>query len=294
MSGKPNAEGGGRSGGSRGALSQEGQALSQEGRAPGRPGRPLALAGAVALVVLALTAAAYVLLVVVPAKTVETGKAAGRGAVELAAEGARTAMDLASELADRLKDELGLRPRVRVDSRVVAEQSAEILELATVERIVRVDYTFAHTWLGSTKEIRLEGRYQAKAGFDLEDDGFVLDLETVDSPPDGGPRLPFRLELSLPEPELLSVELLNVSVEEEEGLWNRIADADRERALAGLRRTARREILATGLLAEAEEAMAARVRKIFLEQVAPTDFRFGPPAVPEMSGAPEIPPAPPE
>jgi hypothetical protein len=243
----------------------------------------------VALVVLALTAAAYVLLVVVPAKTVETGEAAGRGAIGVAAEGARTAMDLASELADRLKDELGLRPRVRVDSRVVAEQSTEILELATVERGYRVDYVFAHTWLGSTKQIRLQGRYLAQAGFDLEDDGFVLDLETVD---DEAARVPFRLELTLPEPELLSLELLNVAIEEEEGIWNRIADADRERALAGLRRTARREVLATGILDEAEEAMASRVRKAFLEQLMPTDFRFGPSVGPAVT-APEVPEIPP-
>jgi hypothetical protein len=255
-------------------------------RRPGRPGRPIAVGAAVALVVLALTAAAYVVLVVVPAKTVETGEAAGRGAIGVAAEGARTAMDLASELADRLKDELGLKPRVRVDSHLVSEQSTEILELATVERTYRIDYVFAHTWLGSTKEIRLQGRYLAKAGFDLEDHDFVLDLETVDVAPERGPQLPFRLELTLPEPELLSLELLNVGIEEEEGIWNRIADADRERALAGLRRTARREVLATGILDEAEEAMASRVRKAFLEQFAPTELRFGPVEVPEISPAP--------
>lgn len=246
----------------------------------GRPDRALVIAGAVALMVLALTVAAYVLLVVVPAKTVETGAAAGRGVVDVAAHGARTALELGSELAERLKDELGLRPQLRVDSAVIAEQSTEILELATVERTYRVDYVFAHTWLGSTKEIRLEGRYLAKAGFDLQQ-GFELDLETRE---DAGP----TIEVRLGKPRLLSLELLNVGVEEEEGVWNRISDEDRERALAGLRRAARRDILRTGILTEAQDAMAARIRKIFLDSFAPTELRFGPVEVPEVP--PEIPP----
>jgi len=248
---------------------------------PNRPDRALVIAGAVALVVLALTVAAYVLLVVVPAKTVETGAAAGRGVVEVAAHGARTALELGSELAERLRDELGLRPRLRVDSEVIAEQSTEILELATVERTYRVDYVFAHTWLGSTKQIHLTGRYLAKAGFDLER-GFELDLETQE---DGRA----AIEVRLGRPEVLSLDLLDVKVEEEEGVWNRISDEDRERALAGLRRAAHRDILRAGILAEAQEAMASRVRKIFLDSFAPTDFRFEPVMVPEIP-PPETPP----
>lgn len=247
---------------------------------PKRPDRALVIAGAVALVVLALTAAAYVLLVVVPAKTVETGEAAGRGVVDVAAHGARTALELGADLAERIRDELGLRPRLRVDSQVVAEQSTEILELATVERTYRVDYVFAHTWLGSTKQIRLTGKYLAKAGFDLER-GFELDLQTRDDESTA-------IEVRLGKPELLSLELLDVGVDEEEGVWNRISDEDRERALSGLRRVARRDVLRTGILNEAQDAMAARVRKIFLDSFAPTEFRFEPVMSPEIP-TPEIP-----
>jgi hypothetical protein len=228
---------------------------------------------AFAIAVAAAAGFFYLLLVVVPRSSVETGREAGRGAVEVAREGGQAALDLAQDLARRLAAGLGVTPRVSVDSRVLVEQTREALELATAVRSLQVEHTVAHTWLGSTKEIRLRGSYRGKAGFDLRQ-GFGIDVDSH------GEGVVARLQVQLPAPQLLSMELLDVRVEEEEGLWNRIRPEDREAALRELTRVARREAESTGILEEARHSLERQVQEIVLGRVAPTEFRYGAPPSP--------------
>ena len=243
---------------------------------PSRAGRLLlAVAGGVALLLLAATLAVYVVFVVVPRQAVETGRQAGHGAVEVAREGAGALIDLGQDLAGRLADGLGVRPRVTVDSQVVSEQTREVLELATVERRLRVQHTYTHTWLGSTKQIRLTGTYLAKAGFDLSE-GFEVEVESA--PGEEAPRITVRAG----EPKLLSIELQDVQVAEDEGLWNRIQPAERQRSLNALQQVARRQAERSGILDAAQQSFERQVQQILLDRLAPTRFELGTEPPPEM------------
>ena len=178
-------------------------------------------------------------------------------------------------LAGRLADGLGVRPRVTVDSQVVSEQTREVLELATVERRLRVQHTYTHTWLGSTKQIRLTGTYLAKAGFDLSE-GFEVEVESA--PGEEAPRITVRAG----EPKLLSIELQDVQVAEDEGLWNRIQPAERQRSLNALQQVARRQAERSGILDAAQQSFERQVQQILLDRLAPTRFELGTEPPPEM------------
>lgn len=228
----------------------------------------LTVAAALAMVLLGTTLLVWMTFVVVPRGAVETGRRAGKGAVEVAREGGKAAIELGTDLARRLADGLGVTPKVTVDSDVLVEQSTDLLELATVERQVRVEHLYRHTFLGSTKEIRLTGRYVAKAGFDLSR-GFAIDIDTAEGEPP-------HIRVHLPEPELLSLEQTDVTIEEEEGIWNRIQVADREQALEALREVARRDVARSGLLDNARASIKARIQQLVLEELAPMDFDYIP------------------
>jgi hypothetical protein len=237
---------------------------------PPAPRRRLlpSLALALAALLLAATAMIYVTFVVVPRKAVETTRDAASGVVRAAKEGAGALADLGRDLGDRLVDGLGVRPRVTVNQEVVTEQSAELLELATVERRIRVTHTYRHTWLGSTKRIRLTGDYVVKAGFDLSE-GFAVDIEGEEG------AAPTSVRVRAGDPRVLSVEQVRVQVEEDEGLWNNIQPGDRQRSLNDLQRLARRQAARGGLLREAQSSLERQVQAALLEELAPTRFDFG-------------------
>lgn len=235
----------------------------------------LHVAAGLALLLAAVAVLIYVVFVLVPRETVETGRQAGRGAVDVAREGADALFDVGEDLARRLADGLGVTPKITVRSDVLVEQSRDVLELATVERSVRVDHAYVHTWLASTKELRLRGDFRIKAGFDLSE-GFEIHLDEM--PEDDAPRITVRL----PEPQILSVEMLDLRVEEDEGFWNRIQPAERQQSIRDLQRLARREAQRAGILEQAQAAFERQIQQAILEQWAPTRFEFGSEPTPEM------------
>lgn len=232
------------------------------------------IAGA-ALLLAAVALLIYMVFVVVPRETVETGRRAGRGVVDVGREGGDALLDLGEDLAQRLADGLGVTPKVTVRSDVLVEQSREVLELATVERIVRVEHVYAHTWLGSTKEMRLRGDFRAKAGFDLAK-GFEIDLDEI--PDQERP----RITVHLPEPEILSLEMLELRVEEDEGIWNRIQPSERQQSVRDLQRLARLELERAGILEQAQASFERQIQHAILEQWAPTRFQVGDEPLPEL------------
>lgn len=235
----------------------------------------LYVAGGLSLLVLAVALLIYLVFVVVPRETVETGRQAGRGAVDVAREGADALLDVGEDLAQRLADGLGVTPKITVRSDVVVEQSRDVLELATVERIARVNHVYVHTWLGSTKELRLRGDFRVKAGFDLSQ-GFEIDIDEV--PGRDAPRVSVRL----PDPEILSLEMIDLRVEEDEGIWNRVQPAERQQSIRDLQRLARREAERAGILDQARDSFQRQIQSALLEELAPTRFEFGGEPPPEL------------
>lgn len=217
----------------------------------------------------------WMVFVVVPRETVETGRQAGRGAVDVAREGADALLDVGQDLAQRLADNLGVTPKVTVRSDVLVEQSRDVLELTTVERIVRVDHVYVHTWLASTKELRLRGDFRIKAGFDLSK-GFEIEIDEIP-----GRDVP-RVTVHLPDPEILSLEMLDLRVEEDEGIWNRIQPAERQQSIRDLQRIARREAERSGIREQARASFERQIQQALLQELAPTRFQFGDATPPEL------------
>lgn len=171
--------------------------------------------------------------------------------------------DLAESTAEGFRRVFNLTPRVMIEETVVIEQNTPILEVAVSSRAILVEHAWSHTWLGSTKRIRLRGTFTAKAGFDLRRP-FRVQID----------RSPLSVEAELPPAELLSLEMDSYAIlEDESGWWNRIADIDREEAVRALYRVARDKALASGLTEEAESSATTRLRELLERNGAPVTIR---------------------
>jgi hypothetical protein len=159
---------------------------------------------------------------------------------------------LAGAVADDFRATFNFTPQVKVDQTIVLEQTSSILELATVQRDVYIDHTWAHTWLGSTKSIQIQAVFHAKAGFDLRKPFTV----TIGS----GHR---EITASMPPPELLSIEMISYRLlRDESGWWNRVSEQDRESAIRAVVEAARTKAVAAGILDSARSSVEDRLREI--------------------------------
>ena len=167
---------------------------------------------------------------------------AGRAAAE-------PAVELAKRIADGVSRRLQFRPEVRVDRVTVLQRETALLELATVRREFTHDYEWEHQWLGSKKRLHLRGTFAAKAGYDLNEN-FYFEIDSDD----------LQVEVGLPEPRVLGVEMIGYRAEEEEGFWNKLSAEEREQAVNAL--------LASARAAAAKDAVLLRdARRMVDEQL---------------------------
>lgn len=170
--------------------------------------------------------------------------------------------DLARNTAEGIRTLFNFTPQVKVGQVIVIEQNSPALEVATVVRDVFVDYSWSHTWLGSTKTIQLQGSFTAKAGFDLHRP-FTITIR----------KNPLSVEAQLPPPRLLSLEMLTYHiVKDEGGWWNRISDSDRETAVLALKEAARQNAEASGILLETTRTAEARIRELVERNGSTVEF----------------------
>jgi len=165
---------------------------------------------------------------------------AGRAAAE-------PAVELAQRIADGVSRRLQFRPEVRVDRVTVLQRETALLELATVRREFTHDYEWEHQWLGSTKRLHLRGTFAAKAGYDLNEN-FYFEIDSDD----------LQVEVGLPEPRVLGVEMIGYRAEEEEGFWNKLSAEEREQAVNAL--------LASARAAAAKDAVLLRDARRMLDE----------------------------
>ena len=162
--------------------------------------------------------------------------------------------EMAATVSQAFKEILQIQPRVIVNERVVVNQSSSLLELAVLSREVEVEREFEHTWLGSTKKLRLRGAYRIKSGFDLTQ---PFSVELSDAP--GTPA-----RVSLPAPKILSVEPVHIEVLAlENGLWNKVRPQNLESEIAALPDEARRKAQRIGVVREAEESIVKQLSARF-------------------------------
>ena len=150
---------------------------------------------------------------------------------------------LGKDLRAAFIDIAHLQPRITINNRVYMEQTTPVSELVVLSRRIEVEHEFLHTWMGSSKRVKLHGTFTAKAGFDLQQ------KLSIDIRPD-------QIVIQLPHAQILDVTQDQVEVLAfENGFWNRISGDDVQNELSILPRLAREKAAETGLPVEAERAL---------------------------------------
>ncbi len=186
----------------------------------------------ITILLITLGITAYVLVVVIPAQLAERSY-----------EGAK-------QIGRDISEAFQFTPEITVNNTVVLQQQTPILELATLSQKFQHQYTWTNTWLGSTKEIRIRGSFEAKAGFDLNKK-FSIQIEDE------------KAIVTLPKPQLLSMESLNdVKFEDENGVWNWVDMEDRSKALNAFTGDARKYAEQAQFILQAQEVMEKKLTEI--------------------------------
>jgi hypothetical protein len=228
--------------------------MSDQPPQPPRPSRIpriiISLAVAAAIVIASVACAIYFLAVKGPLALVHGAK--------------EETFDSAQRMANGFKNVFNFTPQITVNGVTEVVQANSVMELATVSQGVVEHYEWSQSWFGSTKDMELQGIYQAKAGFDL--------------------RAPFRISVTdgritatLPDPKLLSIEMTNYKVlRDESGWWNKITSDDREKAIAAMQDEARSKAEQSGILTEAKTRFKAQFCEVIKgEDISmPVDVTF--------------------
>jgi hypothetical protein len=194
----------------------------------------------IAFVLIALMAGSVVILVFLRLET-WPARTARQGTAELE----RLGKDVRSAFIDIAH----LQPRITINNRVYMEQTAPVSELVVLSQRIEVEHDFLHTWMGSSKRVRLHGTFTVKAGFDLQQE------LSVDVRPD-------QIIIQLPQAQILDVAQDQVDILAfENGFWNRISGDDVQNELAILPQLARQKATETGLPAEAERALQQQLNE---------------------------------
>lgn len=184
------------------------------------------------ILLITLSLAAYVVIVVIPARLAEKAYAGAR------------------QLGQDFREAFHFTPEVTVNNTVVLQQQVPILELATLSQKFQHRYAWTNTWMKSTKKIEIVGTFDAKAGFDLQKKFIISIDDTVAT-------------VTLPAPQLLSLESQNdVTFRDENGLWNWVDAGDRSAAMNAYTADARHYAEQAAFVADAQKAFEFRLREI--------------------------------
>ncbi|PYK38343.1 MAG: hypothetical protein DME60_11415, partial [Verrucomicrobia bacterium] len=142
-----------------------------------------------------------------------------------------------------------LQPHITINNRVYMEQTRPVSELVVLSRRIEVEHELLHSWVGSSKRVKLHGTFNAKAGFDLRQN------LSIDIRPD-------EIIVQLPHAQILGIEQDQLDVLAfENGLWNRISGEDVQGELSILPQLAREKATESGLPAEAEHALRQQLEQ---------------------------------
>jgi hypothetical protein len=154
-----------------------------------------------------------------------------------------------------------LQPRIMINDRVYVEQTTPVSELIVLSRRVEVEHELLHTWVGSSKRVKLHGTFIAKAGFDLRK-GIAVDIR------------PHEIIVELPRAQILGVEQQQADVLAfENGLWNHISGRDVQSELSALPDLAWKKAAESGLSAQAEETLQKELEQ-HIHTVQPLRLTF--------------------
>ncbi len=194
----------------------------------------------IALTLMALIIAAVVLIVFL---RLETWPA--RAAQQSTAGLERLGKDLRAAFIDIAH----LQPRITINNRVYMEQTMPVSELIVLSRRIEVEHELLHTWVGSSKRVKLHGTFNVKAGFDLRQN-LSIDIR------------PNEIIVQLPPAQILGIEEVQMDVLAfENGFWNRISGEDVQNELSILPQLAREKAVESNLPAEAERTLQRQLNE---------------------------------
>ncbi len=180
----------------------------------------------------------------------------------------RVAEGIASH-AERL---LHLRPEVKIDRTTIIGPAHEALELITLKSDGEHAYSWTNTWAGSTKIIRLKGRFTASYGVNLrEAPQFEINSKNL------------TVNVVLPEmrTELLAFEMRDWKLEEESsGWWNWLSTDDRNQVVQNMMTEARQDAQNSEILRrQSEDSLKAQLSELIQSAGGiPGEFHFSQPA----------------
>ena len=156
---------------------------------------------------------------------------------------------LGKDLRSAFVDIAHLQPRITINNRVYMEQTTPVSELVVLSRRIEVEHELLHTWVGSSKRVKLHGTFIVKAGFDLQQN-LAVDIR------------PNEIIVQLPHARILGIEQEQVDVLAfENGLWNRISGQDVQSELSILPELAREKAAEGDLPAEAERTLQQQIEQ---------------------------------
>ena len=159
------------------------------------------------------------------------------------------------DIAAAIKETLNFNGQIMLRDETVYEADRDITELAIREKTYTYTYQWEHKWAGSTKELKIQGRFRGKSGYD-----FTEKL--------ANPKNPWGIEVAedgavtarMPEPTILSVEMLNYQIlEDSNGFWNKVSKEDREQAVNRLQHGAKKRFSESGVLEEVDSTFAQQI-----------------------------------
>lgn len=139
------------------------------------------------------------------------------------------------------------------------ESSREVREYVVLEEIVHRKKPWNATgWFWQQKGVDTEHRVRAKYGFDLDRGKIQLEENPVTG----------AIIVRYPEPELLSVEVLEEDWQRRDNFFNKLTDQDIKEAQEMLRTSGREEL-------EVDQTRLAKARQIFEERMMATLLQQG-------------------
>ena len=142
-----------------------------------------------------------------------------------------------------------LQPRITINNRVYIEQTTPRAELVVLSRVIDVEHELLHTWVGSSKRVKLHGTFVAKAGFDLQQ-GLSINIR------------PTEIVVEIPPAQILGIQQQQVDVLAfENGLWNQISGQDVQSELSVLSQLAWKKAAESGLPTEAEQTLRRQLEE---------------------------------
>jgi frataxin-like iron-binding protein CyaY len=163
---------------------------------------------------------------------------------------AKRSYEAAKTLGEDFKKAFQFTPQITVNNTIVLNQQTPVMELAVLSQNFEHRYQWTNTWLKSKKQIDITGTFEAKAGFNLDNN---VSITLTDD----------QAVVHLPQPTILSVESQgDIVYRDADGFWNWVNPEDRSNATNAFIQDARRFSEQATFVQDAKIKIEEKLREI--------------------------------